>query len=219
MRGTKVRGVSRHGRALTAAAVVLILAGCTTGDEEPVVEATEPLVEVTEPEVAVAETTAPVEAQAEQWADEVCASAVAWQSDVNEAVTQLPDELGTSTSIADATNSVADGLRDVADRSRQAAQDIAGAEAPDTENRDALRGELQTISSSIDDVGAAIEEALAVDQNPLEFVAEAQAAIETADESLTDVSNAWQRINELDLGEETELALRTNPDCVTLRTN
>lgn len=201
-----------------AVALLLVLAGCSETNVEPVVESTEATegLATMQTEAAVAATPAAV-ADADRWADQVCTAAVRWQDEANTAVAELPEELTGATSLQDATNTVGDGLREVAQASTAAANEIGQAELPDTQNRDELRAELDRIAVAMNAVAGAAEDVVAVDQNLVEFVSSAQEAFATVEQSLASITESWQRIGQLNLGEETELALRTNPDCLALQ--
>lgn len=207
-----MRWSAGHGRTLVGVMVLLVAlsAGCSQSeDDTAAVEASRPPADA-ETEVEAAGT------DAERWADEVCTAAVGWESDVSAAIANLPQELVNAASVEDAVSSVGSTLQQVADASTEAASAIADAELPDTENRDALRTELDTIEAAVDEAGAAAEDVAAADSDLPTFLAAGQAAVDTFEQSLTEVSEAWGRIDQLDLGEETEQALRDNPDCAIL---
>jgi hypothetical protein len=153
---------------------------------------------------------------ADRWAAEVCGTVGRWREDVRDVVRTVPPAIADADSREEAEAAIGTTLQSIADGSRAAAGQIADAELPDTDNRAALESELDTIQQSIDDTGTAIDEALAEDQTLTQLASSVAAAVTTAEQSLRSVSDAWDRIGQLDMGAEVEAALRDNPDCQAL---
>jgi hypothetical protein len=203
---------------------MLWLVGCTPASDEtagPATSAATTSVDETT-DVATSEAapsvgeTAHEAGDAERWAAEVCGAASQWRSDVRDMTRTVPRAMADAASVDEAQAAIGATLQSIADASRVAAGGIADAELPDTENRVALENELDTIQQSMGDTGTAIDEALAEDQTLRQLALSVADAVTTAEQSLISVSEAWDRIGQLDLGAEVESALQDNADCQAL---
>lgn len=222
MRPHSVAGARHIGiRPLLAVMALLLLAGCTSTDADLTALASDPPTVPTdaneEPIAAEPTVEAAATGDAQRWADATCATATRWQQTVSDAVADVPGQLASSTSLGDANTAVGGSLTGVVDASQTASDELAATELPDTENRDALQREINTVSRAITDVGATIDDARSTGQNVLQFAVSVQDAITAAQDNGAQVTSAFQRIGRLDLGPEVETALRSNPDCVTLQ--
>ena len=215
-----------HHRTSIAALLVAALwvVGCTGASDETAgpatTEATPSVVETTgvatsEAAPSVGET-APEGSDAERWAAEACGAVSQWRDDVRDMTRTVPGAIADAASVQEAQAAIGTTLQSIADASRAAAGQIADAELPDTENRDALESELDIIQQSIDDTGTAIDEALAEDQTLRQLTSSVADAVATAEQSLMSVSDAWDRLGQLDVGAEVESALQDNADCQAL---
>jgi hypothetical protein len=200
-----------HRRTSIAALLLaaLWLVGCTAASDETTGVATsEATPSVGEP--------APGGGDAERWAAEVCGAVSQWREGVRDLTRTVPRAITDAASVEEAEAAIGTTLESIAAASRAAAGDIADAELPDTENRGALENELDTIQQSIDDTGTAIDDALTEDQTMRQLASSVAGAVTTAEQSLTSVSDAWDRIGQLDAGAEVESALQDNADCQSL---
>lgn len=220
--GIKSRAAGHRWAALLVAALWLV--ACTPASDETAGPAT------SEAAPAAGETGGPATTEAtpsvgeaaseggdaDRWAAEVCGTVSLWREDVRDAVRTVPPAIADAASPEEAQAAIGTTLQSIADGSRAAARQIADAELPQTENRVALESELDTIQQSIDATGTAIDEALTEDQTLSQLASSVTDAVTTAQQSLVSVSDAWDRIGQLDMGAEVEAALQDNADCQAL---
>jgi hypothetical protein len=207
-------------RVFAAAAVVLafVAAGCGSDEETaPPVAPPPPPAETDVTDTGATDTGAlPDEGvSAEAWAEEVCTSVAGWQTDVQDASTELQSSVTDVSNVEEARDALFSFLETTVGLTDQLIADIEAAGAPAVERGDEIRSTLQ---SSLTEVRSTFDEARAEAQelptdDPQAFVTGAQ---QIASSIGAGISGAVQALQELSAEPGVAESIAETPACAEL---
>jgi signal transduction histidine kinase len=149
------------------------------------------------------------EGSADDWATSVCTNLSEWITDVDSAAQSLTEEgLGSD---ADDVRAAFDEASNATD---ELADDLEQLGAPETENGQQAKEELDDLREGLREQIETIERALDEDRPPLDLAATVAAAVSTATNQL---KQTFQNLEGLDPGGELEDAFMSSDECDSLR--
>lgn len=145
----------------------------------------------------------------EEYADDVCSTLSTWVTDVEETVTSLTDQ-----GLAISREDIETAVEETKGATETLADDLQALGAPETEDGNEAKSELESLGTTLDQQLATVEEALDSGGGVTALAATVTTAISTA---ATAVDQAYQDLQGLDPGGELSEAFQDSDECDSLR--